>query len=78
MDVDVLTCPVCRSQELSPETDYASFDNHARFRGLGGDGFMGRKDLTLGAARARVCLDCGYLLLFVGDAQREQLRAAIG
>lgn len=76
LNVDVLRCPVCRSDELSPETDYSSFETHARFRGVGGQGLFGGKDLTVGASRARVCLDCGYLLLFVGDSAREKLRKA--
>jgi len=69
---------MCSSAELSPETGYASFENHVRFHGAGGEGLFRAKDLTLGAERARVCLDCGYLMLFVGDSGRRRLREAIG
>ncbi len=72
-------CPVCASDQLSPETEYASFDNHARFRGMGGTGFLGQdKDLTMGAGKARVCLDCGYLLLFVSDKDLRELKDSLG
>ncbi len=78
MNVNVLKCPVCSSEELSPKGDYASFDNHARFRGMGGQGLLGDKDLTASARLARVCLDCGYLLLFVSDSERARLKDAVG
>jgi DNA-directed RNA polymerase subunit RPC12/RpoP len=75
----VLQCPVCGSQELSPKTDYSSFETHARFTGMGGAGLLGgAKDLTMGASRARVCLDCGHLILFVSDSDRRRLRTAVG
>ncbi len=61
----VASCPSCSGQALSPRGEYNSFDNHARFPGLG----VGRRgrvaDLRLKPTHARVCLDCGYMLLFV-------------
>ena len=78
MDADVLKCPLCHSEELSPEGSYASFDNHARFRAMGGKGMFSTKDLVVQADRARVCLDCGYLMMFVRNSDREKLKAATG
>jgi len=69
-----MNCPVCQSEKLSDETDYASFENHARFRDWE-PGLLQWKDLTLGAERARICLDCGYLLLFVGAQSLAKLKA---
>lgn len=68
-----LRCPVCGSEDLSDEAEYASFDNHARFRDWE-QGILQYKDLTIGAERARICMACGYLLLFVGEAKLEKLR----
>jgi len=72
-----MKCPACHSEALSPAADYAAFDNHARFPGLGGEGFLGAKDLTVKASSVRICLDCGYLLHFVDGDTRAKLRAAI-
>jgi hypothetical protein len=67
-------CPACDSENLSEEVDYASFENHARFRDWE-PGILQWKDLALGAERARFCLDCGYLLLFAGAAKLAKLKA---
>ena len=67
-------CPVCDSPRLSDEADFASFDNHARFPDWE-PGVLQWKDLTLGAERCRICLDCGYLLLFVGAEKLAKLKA---
>jgi hypothetical protein len=69
-----MNCPVCGSEELSEETQFASFESHARFRDWE-PGILQWKDLTVGAERARICLDCGYLLLFVGVAALAKLKA---
>jgi hypothetical protein len=63
---DVLHCPTCGSRELSRVAQYSSFDTHARFTS---------GDLVVSASRARVCLDCGYLLLFVSESERAKVRA---
>lgn len=76
---DTLKCPVCESEELSPETSYASFEHHARFTGLGGEGiFGGIKDLTVSPSRARICLSCGFLMLFVSSSDQGKIKDAIG
>ena len=72
---DDLCCPACRGTHLSDEADYASFDNHARFRDWSLNFLGASKDLTVGAGRARVCLDCGYMLLFAGHDDLEKLRS---
>jgi hypothetical protein len=67
------SCPACASQALSPRGEYNSFDNHARFSGLG-VGRRGRAtDLKLKPTHARVCLDCGYMLLFVAGKGLTEL-----
>jgi hypothetical protein len=65
-------CPVCGSKRLTPRTSYASFDNHARFKGLGRGIF--NADMTVGPTQARICLGCGHMLLFVGAEKLERLR----
>lgn len=37
-------------------------------------GVLQYKDLVVHPARARVCLDCGYLMFFAGDEERARLR----
>jgi len=68
-----MKCPVCQSENLSDEAEYAAFENTARFRDWE-PGVLQWKDLAVGAERARICLDCGYLLLFAGGAKLEKLR----
>ncbi|MCB9564668.1 MAG: hypothetical protein H6708_30145 [Kofleriaceae bacterium] len=72
---DVLRCPTCASDELSPPARYSSFETHARFDGGGGRGLFGAKDLVVTATRARICLACGYLLLFVSERDLDGVRA---
>ncbi len=67
-------CPACDGQNLSDEAEFASFDNHARFRDWE-PGILQWKDLTLGAKRCRICLDCGYLALFVAPEALAKLKA---
>jgi hypothetical protein len=69
MIADALHCPTCGSRELSRLASYSSFETHARFAGA-----PSGKDLVVSAGRARVCLDCGYLLLFVGESERAKVR----
>ncbi len=73
------SCPACSSPSLSPRGEYNSFDNHARFPGLG-VGRRGRAiDLKLKPTHARVCMDCGYMLLFVaGDGLTELVEGTSG
>lgn len=66
-------CPACASENLTDAVDYASFDNHARFRDWE-QGVLQWRDLAIGAELARICLDCGYLMLFVGPEKLEKLR----
>lgn len=75
----VLACPLCKSEELSPMGEYNSFETHARFKGLGGESWRGKaRDLMVPAERARVCLDCGHLMLFAAESKVRALRDAIG
>lgn len=68
-----MKCPVCQSARLSDETEYASFENTARFPEWE-PGLIQWKALAVGAERARICLDCGFLLLFAGPEKLEKLR----
>lgn len=65
-------CPACGSDRLTPRTSYASFDNHARFRGLGSGVF--NADMTVGPSQARICLGCGHVLLFINQEKLDRLR----
>jgi hypothetical protein len=69
-----MRCPACKSQDLSEETQYASFEHSARFKDWE-PGILQYKDLAVGAERARICLDCGYILLFAAEAKLAKLRA---
>jgi hypothetical protein len=69
-----MQCPCCGGESLSDETEYASFENTARFRDWE-PGLLQWKDLAIGAEKARICLDCGYLLLFVGREKLAKLKA---
>jgi len=69
-----MDCPACQSNELSDETDFASSESHACFPDWE-PGLLQWKALTLRAERARICLDCGYLLLFVGAKGIAKLKA---
>ena len=68
-------CPVCGAARLTPRTSYASFDNHARFKGLGSGVF--NADITVGPSQARICLGCGHVLLFVNDEKLGRLREVL-
>jgi hypothetical protein len=68
-----MKCPVCQSEKLSDETEYASFENSARFPEWE-QGLLQWKPLAIGAERARICLDCGFMLLFAGEEKLEKLR----
>jgi hypothetical protein len=62
-------CPHCGGRRLSPEVDYASFQDHARFKDWS-MGLLQGKDLAVGPSRARICLRCGFMMLF---ASREHV-----
>jgi len=70
-----LRCPVCGGDDLTPFGDYAAFDNHISFKG-GGTGYF-NPDLKVKAGRARVCLRCGFLMLFLDDDERLKAREAV-
>ena len=70
----LVKCPACDGKNLSEELDYAAFDNHARIRDWE-PGILQWKDLTLSAERCRICLDCGFLALFVGAERLAKLKA---
>jgi hypothetical protein len=68
---------MCGSEELSREASYQWWDNqtgssphHVRFARGGNNG----KDLLVTASKARVCLDCGYLMMLIADGDLERVR----
>lgn len=68
---------MCSSDNVSPEGEYTSFENSASFRGLA-TGFLGQeKPLVVPSARARVCLDCGYMMVFAQQKGLDELRDAL-
>jgi hypothetical protein len=72
-----LKCPVCSSSKISIEGAYASFENHTRYKHMGKKGTFARKDLTIGVAAARYCLDCRYQMLFASPEDIDQLSKAM-
>lgn len=69
-----MKCPVCGSESLSKETQYASYENHLRYKEWK-TGFIGNpKDLAVSAKTGRFCLDCGYLMLFVRQSDIEDYK----
>ena len=73
MPTEEIQCPVCKSRNLTEETSFAMFKDHARFRTTEA-GMFGPKHVNVGADTARVCLDCGYLLLFVEQKDINRLK----
>lgn len=70
-----MRCPVCAGENLTAETDYASFENALRFRNAGTKKkIFGPNDLHVRADRGRVCLDCGYVLYFLSRQELQRLR----
>ncbi len=70
-------CPICMSARLSPQAQYTGQEHQLVFSRLGGKGLLGgKKDLMLQPRRARVCLECGFVLLFLDSTQLKELAAA--
>jgi hypothetical protein len=69
-----MNCPACGSARVSQAFSYASFDNHLRVdawtAGL-------ERDLTLKPEAARVCGDCGYVMLFLAADALAKVRGII-
>lgn len=69
-----MKCPACGGARVSQAFSYASFDNHLRVdawsAGL-------ERDLTVKPEAARVCGDCGYVLLFLGAEDLAKVCAII-
>ena len=70
-----MECPVCASERLSMPYTYNSFESHMRIPD-GAKGMFGTKDLTVAPSLARVCLDCGYMMFFLGPDDLKQVQAA--
>lgn len=72
----LMKCAACESDRITPFHEFASFDNHVRIKNRG-SGWMGRKDQTIKPARARICLDCGHIMLFANLAETASLNEAV-
>lgn len=68
-----MKCSVCESPNLTQPHDYASFEHHVRIKGAGSGGWLGKKDLTLKPSKARICNECGHLMLFINQADLRLL-----
>lgn len=71
--VGAMRCPACASEQLSEETDHPSGEVSMRFKHWE-PGVIQYKDLPVYPARARVCLDCGYMMFFAGEEALARLR----
>jgi hypothetical protein len=67
-----MKCAVCGSEALSRDQIYSSFETHVRVKGAGSGWLI--KDLVLKPERARVCLDCGHVMLFLGAPDLRRLK----
>ncbi len=67
-----MKCAVCGSEALTQDQTYSSFETHVRVKGAGG-GWLS-KDLTLKPEWARICLDCGHVMLFLGASDVRRLK----
>jgi len=68
-----MKCAACDSENITEPTDYASFENSARFPDWE-PGVLQWKPLAIGAELARICLDCGFMMLFAGPEKLAKLR----
>jgi hypothetical protein len=68
-----MRCPACASEKLGDESELPSPEVFLCFKDWE-PGILQYKDLVVRAARARVCLDCGYLMFFAGEDERAKLR----
>ncbi len=68
-----MKCAVCESPDLTQPYDYASFETHVRIKSAGSGGWLGKKDLTLKPSMARICKNCGHLMLFLGPVDLSQV-----
>lgn len=68
-----MRCPACASERLGDESDLPSPEVFLRFKDWE-PGILQYKDLVVHAARARVCLACGYLMFFAGEEVLAKLR----
>jgi hypothetical protein len=74
-------CLACGNTNLTPETKFDPSEGNAYihfFDPTAEPGFFDHSDATFAVNRARVCLDCGYVMLSLGRERLAQLRAAIG
>ena len=67
-------CPCCNSTDLTEPGSYASFENHARFKSSRA-GWFGPKPVKVKPEVARICLNCGYYLLFATEVKVEELKS---
>lgn len=68
-----LKCAACGSEELSEDASFAAFENTARFKDWE-PGLLQYKDLSVGAERCRVCLECGFMMHFASPKSLATLR----
>jgi hypothetical protein len=68
-----LSCPVCRSQRITPPTasGISSDATHIRYQTPDG-GFLSQGIILVGVGC--VCLDCGYMMFFLSPEALERAR----
>jgi hypothetical protein len=66
-----MKCSVCDGQSISEAVEYASFETHLRVKG--GSGGWLKRDLTIKPEKARVCMECGHVMLFVAPSDLSRL-----
>jgi hypothetical protein len=74
----------CGNTNLTPETKFDPSEGNANIHFVDPTldprdrGFFDDGQWTFAVNRARVCLDCGYVMLSLSRERLAQLRAAIG
>ncbi len=63
--MSTIQCPACKGPRLTEEFPYASYENHVRIPGAARGLLRSKKDLRVRPTLARLCYDCGYVLLFL-------------
>lgn len=69
-------CPVCESPRLTAPHTYNSFDNAVHIPD-GKQGRLGPKRLAVAPSLARICGDCGYVMLFLDAPDLERIQPCV-
>lgn len=75
-DSKVLTCTVCTSPHVTPETKFDPSEGFAKVHfnlKTPAPGFFSESWMSLKVDRARLCLACGHVMYFLSPRARQEL-----